>query len=479
MDLLGLSLPQADGALKADFVRQIAELVSAPTDILWEKGEDIDDERLLIACANGTLVTVPGPIVIPPKKEQRQQMQVEVAAAATTKTGKPVGENENTEATNNRTLVQPAHQSKKTVMTDFDDTSDEEDTKKTSKTTKTKSPVQSVSKLTKGGLNKTTTTDSDDSDDDFGMMGESPAPSQPKKNRFVDDEAADDDDDADDSISPSHAHASPATAKRYPESTEEATFPDKDDDASDDDDYDMPDSLYNRTTSAATAAAVVDLPEPQPAFAPSSSPLFLPRRFMCWNHIGSVTLRRDDSGERRSTVDIIFTDSGFRRPVSFTDNLGFILGSLGEDGGIFATDLADDEDDGDDDLLGDAVPGLSERTREAVKRSQRKQGPNKPTGSSVYFHRFETFASLRDKDWYLTLPSGERALGCATGEGWAAVMTRYVAVAQKKLVFGAQKMIACGDVVVAHIGFDSNAQPSLPPPLFVGRQPRSGFLVGR
>jgi hypothetical protein len=29
-----------------------------------------------------------------------------------------------------------------------------------------------------------------------------------------------------------------------------------------------------------------------------------------------------------------------------------------------------------------------------------------------------TFASMRDKDWLLTLPDGERATGCGCGEGW-------------------------------------------------------------
>jgi hypothetical protein len=84
-----------------------------------------------------------------------------------------------------------------------------------------------------------------------------------------------------------------------------------------------------------------------------------------------------------------------------------------------------DDDDDDDDLLDQVgVPGLSETTRQAVKKSRRNQkDTNKPTGSTIYFHRFETFAALREKDWYLTLPNGERALGCATGEGWAAVMT--------------------------------------------------------
>jgi Minichromosome loss protein, Mcl1, middle region len=403
-------LLQNDGALKADFVRQVAELDSAPTDLLWE-----DDNRLLIACGNGQLVTiseriVPEHSVTSKKSAEGVDDDMESALAA------------------NKSQVQSVPKSTKgvlkhTAMTDFD-SSDEDDKTTTTK----KASTTTVPKSAAGRLKKTAMTQFDNSSDeeDFGSHEESPPTSQPKKSRFVDDEAAEDDDDDDDvTINATQQHS--PTANGSPKAAGGRTFPDEDDDASVDD-VDMPDRLYHRTT----ASAPIDLPEPQPAFAPSSSPLDLPRRFMCWNHIGSVTLRRDETGEGRSTVDINFTDSGFRRPIGFTDNLGFILGSLGEDGGIFTTDLAED-DDGDDDLLGDAVPGLSDKTREAVKRFQRKQDPNKPTGSSIYFHRFETFGSLRDKDWYLTLPHGERALGCATGEGWASVMTRYVSTARKRL----------------------------------------------
>jgi Minichromosome loss protein, Mcl1, middle region len=164
--------------------------------------------------------------------------------------------------------------------------------------------------------------------------------------------------------------------------------------------------------------------EPQPAFAPSSTPLDLDRRYLCWNHLGAITLLRGE----RSVVDIDFTDRAFRRPVTFTDTMGFILGSLGEEGAIFATDVT--EDDGDDleveEYLGDVVSKLS-ATRAALKQSQRKlknKKDGRSTGSSLYFHRFDTFAATRDKDWFLTLPDGERALGCACGKGWAAVVTR-------------------------------------------------------
>jgi len=55
-------------------------------------------------------------------------------------------------------------------------------------------------------------------------------------------------------------------------------------------------------------------------------------------------------------VDIAFHETaglaaGGRRSVTFTDNLGFIVGTLGEEGGMFATDLVEDDDeyyDGED-----------------------------------------------------------------------------------------------------------------------------------
>lgn len=159
--------------------------------------------------------------------------------------------------------------------------------------------------------------------------------------------------------------------------------------------------------SADTRFATMEQPEPQPAFAPSSTPLDLPRRFMCWNHIGSITFIEGEAGLSQSNIGIDFTDSAFRRPIHFTDKMDFILGSLGEDGGIFATDLPGVDIDDDDTDSGDVV---------------------EPAGSTIYFRRFETVGSLRGDDWLLTLPDGERVLGCASGEGWAAAMTRYVEI---------------------------------------------------
>ncbi|KAL7578377.1 hypothetical protein ACA910_012779 [Epithemia clementina (nom. ined.)] len=171
------------------------------------------------------------------------------------------------------------------------------------------------------------------------------------------------------------------------------------------------------------AVPTLQLPDPQAPFAPSATPLDLPRRFLCWNHIGTITTMQSDG---RNTINMQFHDSGFRvRPtVNFTDTMGFIMGSLGEEGGLFATDLPHDDDDDDDDLRG-VVDGLqiSEQTKVALKRSRAGNKGKKLAGSTIYFHRFETIASIRDKDWYITLDCGERVLGCACGTAWSAVIT--------------------------------------------------------
>jgi hypothetical protein len=116
-------------------------------------------------------------------------------------------------------------------------------------------------------------------------------------------------------------------------------------------------------------------------------------------------------------------------PLKLFYPVGFIVGTLGEEGGMFATDLLEDEDDDND---GDDFAGLgimSEIARKAMrqsKKAKRKAGGGGASGSSVYFHRFETFGRNADKDWVMALPDGERVLGCATGGGWGAVITRLV-----------------------------------------------------
>ena len=141
--------------------------------------------------------------------------------------------------------------------------------------------------------------------------------------------------------------------------------------------------------------------------------------------MGVVTLRDDDAagGDGNNLVDIAFHETaglaaGGRRPVTFTDNLGFIVGTLGEEGGMFATDLAEDDDEyyngeDDDDFAGLGV--MSAIARKAMRRSRkakRKAGGGGAGGSSIYFYRFETFGRNADKDSVMALPDVD-----ATGGG--------------------------------------------------------------
>lgn len=246
----------------------------------------------------------------------------------------------------------------------------------------------------------------EDVSDDDDIFSEAELTKNQGRSPFVNDEADEDDD----SKVEDAATAVVASVRDNLNSIDDL------DDSAQIDDLDTDDRYEPRLTTA-------NLPAPQPAFAPSSTPLDLPRRIMCWNHVGTITLLRKNDGMVRNTVDISFTDSAFRRPVSFTDNMDFIIGSLGEDGALFATDLVDDEEDDDSEV--DELE-VSDRIKAVLRKSKRKNvrdGENKPTGSSLYFHRFETFGALKDKDWYLTLPTGERVLGCACAEGWAACVT--------------------------------------------------------
>eukprot|EP00584_Thalassiosira_punctigera_P002193 CAMPEP_0172533418 /NCGR_PEP_ID=MMETSP1067-20121228/6134_1 /TAXON_ID=265564 ORGANISM="Thalassiosira punctigera, Strain Tpunct2005C2" /NCGR_SAMPLE_ID=MMETSP1067 /ASSEMBLY_ACC=CAM_ASM_000444 /LENGTH=1269 /DNA_ID=CAMNT_0013318063 /DNA_START=140 /DNA_END=3949 /DNA_ORIENTATION=+ len=175
-----------------------------------------------------------------------------------------------------------------------------------------------------------------------------------------------------------------------------------------------------------------DLPPLQPAFAPSSTPLGEPRRILCWNHVGVVTLRSDDdegADSNLNLVDIAFHETaglvGGRRPVTLTDNVGYIVGTVGDEGAMFASDLLEDPADSDDEDDVDDEGGLDAVVIRAIRRDRRRRrkGTTGAGGSRVHFHRFETFGRMADKDWSAGLPDGERALGCATGSGWGAVIT--------------------------------------------------------
>jgi hypothetical protein len=365
-------------------VRVLHELESAATDIVWESSGS-----LRLACANGTLVVLP--TVDLPKETEEETLpkkQVSIQEPPAQKSSITTAPIVGSDIATGKTGAQEAQSTKSSAVQGKAST------------------AAAASTMISGKGTDGNASDSDDQVD----FGES---TTPRPNRFIDDEAEDDDDDNDD-----ESRTDKARTREEPAINNDTT------DVYDDnvDTYETDDLPIDNDLVRGQHRVEASLVEPQPAFAPSSSPFGLERRFLCWNHIGSAISRHDDD---RSMVDIHFTDAGFRRPITIKHAREFILGSLGEEGGIFCTDVNDDEDDGNtSDEDNDIVNKFSASTRDAVKRSKKIVDPNKPTGSTVYFHRYESFASVRDKDWQIVLPSGERALGCAAGIGWAAVMTR-------------------------------------------------------
>ena len=311
-----------------------------------------------------------------------------------------------------------------------------------------------------GGNEGVKENDFDDSDDDNAMFDEdaitaksasSTTTGKQSASRYIDDEAEDggDDDDNNDDTEIQYDDVNKTSSSVASTHSNDNDNADAGNDLDGDDDNNMFDTHNDHfqfdddaapTANISTNHPVLTSTVPlQPAFAPSSTPFGEPSRILCWNHVGCISTRPDVSGEHgidsnNNLIDIAFLETaglvGGRRPITFTDNVGFIVGTLGEEGALFASDiLEDDEDDDDDDDFDDdfGVGVMSEVARKVAKRSQKKsrEKGGGTRGSSVYFHRFETFGRNADKDWVIALPDGERVLGCATGSGWGAVITRY------------------------------------------------------
>jgi len=287
----------------------------------------------------------------------------------------------------------------------------------TSNKTEGKDRSQDSSTLSKRVLKKSHLSDDKDDDDSVDFSSHEESSRTPKKNvHFLDE--ADEDDDHNDELDKINRHSNSAAV------SDGVTDFENDSVASE---HSLMEDDLTRHKFIQHPIRMMDVVKPQPAFSPSSTPLDLTRRFLCWNHIGSVSILQGD--DQRNTIDINFTESAVRRPITFTDNINFIIGSVGESGGIFASDIQDHDDDildGEDiDELDEL--NMSERTKQAVRRDQRNRDKgsdnSRPTGSSIFFYRFDSIGNQRNKDWHLILPDGERVLGAACGEGWSAVMT--------------------------------------------------------
>lgn len=142
----------------------------------------------------------------------------------------------------------------------------------------------------------------------------------------------------------------------------------------------------------------------QPPFMPSTTkPDEKNRRYLCWNHIGNITLRQDVLEDR---VEIRFTNAqGGNKNEAFPDRSGITMAALGYDGAVFSTQ-ADEE-----------PVGLSAVERELVTSSGR--------GSMIYYHAFAGNAHLDgiNESFRITLSDYENVQCVAVGNGFIAAAT--------------------------------------------------------
>jgi len=378
--------------------------ISPVTDIVWESKDEI-----CVAFADGTVATADSIDVdgLTKNSKGKEPKTIQTKEILSVKKGSNNGTIDDDSKQENETFESEESHGE---VPNFDD-SDEEDVVTTDEPRSKSSTVSNNSASSKktGGASKFIEDEADDDggdddDDEEDVQYDDVVVTPAKTNDVVNDDTNDEDDvdmdfGGDDDIA-FQSHNDPVDNRRED------------------------DARYNDVAAYDPGLAL------QPAFAPSSTPLIEPRRIICWNQIGVVTLRPDDADgtgdSNNNLVDIAFHEtaglSGGRRPVTFTDNLGFIVGTLGEEGAMFATDLVDEDDDDNED--DEDFSGLGVLSRKALKLSKKKKINGGSGGSSVYFHRFETFGRNADKDWVMALPDGERVLGCATGGGWGAVITR-------------------------------------------------------
>ncbi|KAL7536855.1 hypothetical protein ACHAXR_009745 [Thalassiosira sp. AJA248-18] len=426
--LWNLSLSDGTGSARELPLSRLGNTVGIPpvTSIVW-----CEEEEVTVAFADGTVATVP---------IQHDGVEKEASAGEKASGGEEARDaaldEESDEEANDR-LAEAVMKSGELEGV-YDDSDDDD-------------------MFNEDALPPTHSSSSKKQNDDNDDGGQEEEASKEKAIKFIDDEAddgGDDDDDADvqydDAIKPTDkANGDPVNDNTEQQQQQQPTtdFNGDDDDDADmefdnhNDPLDFTDTNPNPPTDPSTTNFHSSIIPLQPAFAPSSTPFGEPRRILCWNHVGVVTLRSNDTGDGLNLVDIAFHETaglvGGRRPVTLTDYLGFIVGTVGEEGGLFASDVQEEEEEeesDDDDYDLDGLGVMSAAARRAVQQEKKKRkkelkekseggGGGGAKGSRIHFQRFETFGRTADKNWRVDLPDGERVLGCATGGGWAAVIT--------------------------------------------------------
>lgn len=185
-----------------------------------------------------------------------------------------------------------------------------------------------------------------------------------------------------------------------------------------DDDYDDADAGFDtvgdeKVSQAYGAEEIIAVKSPslrgarsvQRSFQPSSTAFDeRERRYLVWNHVGSIVLRKESIGNR---IEFRFANTGgSNRNESIVDHLGYVMGSLAFEGAVFASEPEVDED----------RYSMSLRDRES-----RKATP----GSTIYYYAFAGQKQLLgvNESFQWTLSDGEAALAVAVGKGWVAVAT--------------------------------------------------------
>lgn len=134
----------------------------------------------------------------------------------------------------------------------------------------------------------------------------------------------------------------------------------------------------------------------QSSFQPSSTRIDdKSRRYLVWNQVGNITLREDPLENR---VEIRFTNTATNKNETFPDRLGFVMGTLGEDGAAFAS-----------------PPEDVDPNKEVLHRK----------GSVLLYHAFSGAHHLQgiNETFRVTLGDGESIQALAVGKGFVAAAT--------------------------------------------------------
>jgi len=402
------------------FVKEITNCESMCTHILWHKDETTKKETLFLALENGSMMTMHGRASFIPlevqhqQKQQKQKQQQKQKVNLQEQVSTSGSITSQLQKKSNVAAPHPSDDEEEEEHVFLEDQNDninnmDKVDESESSVTNNKFVEEEAEVDDAGGLN-----DDVDDDDDTVLHDDGDDNDDDTVDKNLTNDTVHDD------VEDNRSTISHGTSPHHVPTNDNGDFY-EDNDGDGDDDYDLQ-QPPNSSSMNYTGTTIHELQLP---FTPSSTPQVGSRSILCWNHVGVITSRHNDY----KSIDISFTDTTANRPVTFRDPMNFVLASLSEQGGLFATDLMDnnEDEDGDNDMHDlEALNGMSEATKAIVKKSRKKNDTNRSdryTGSCIFFRRFETKNSNKEKDWQMTLAEGEKVLCCATGDGWSAVAT--------------------------------------------------------